>query len=140
VKRLLTLLAPISKLTELNRMDDFSRILNETNQHKYKFILPENQSNFVFKNYIEKERFNEEELKERNNLMMNKGFITDNSISIRVDYSISKHDQSSMTEDRMNRINNISRKIQKMTDCKKNLESHSTFSVNSISTYFIVKI
>lgn len=66
---------------------------------------------------------------------MNKGFITDNSISLRVDYSISKQDQSSVTEDKMNRINNISRRIQKMTDCKKNLETHSTFSVNSYSTY-----
>ena len=71
---------------------------------------------------------------------MNKGFITENSLNIEINTSSFRNDQSSLSGDKMHRINNISSKIQKMTDQRKNYENHSTFSINSYSTYVFLKI
>ena len=111
------------------RIDDISLIIMKKNN--YSKIL--NHENFVFKNFIEKEKFLEEQRRENKDLIMNKGFINENSKSSELkNYSSINNSNSILSLDKLKRINDISIKLEKNFQCNKNnIESNSTLSISS---------
>ena len=111
------------------RIEEISLIINKRKGQSDLF----KHDNFVFNNYIEKEKFIEEQRRENNDLIMNKGFINENSIlsALKNDTSLIRNSNSSISEDKNNRINEISLKLEKMTHYNKNFESSSTISISS---------
>ena len=111
------------------RIDDISLIIMKKNN--YSKIL--NHENFVFKNFIEKEKFLEEQRRENKDLIMNKGFINENSKSSELkNYSSINNNNSILSLDKLKRINDISIKLEKIIQCNKNnIESNSTLSISS---------